>query len=329
MVGCPLMCTYCPQDQLRSTYGKAEKYLSLENFKLVLSKVPDYVRIDFSGMAEPWANPDATAMLAHALESGFNVAIYTTMYGITKEDADAIVALIKRHRNQVEILCLHLPDQNGNMRGFKNSPEYQSVFKTFVALANSGILRKFEAMTMDKGGSVDPHLRNVMRSLPAWSGHTRAGSLDKTALGDQPIEVEPRHTSPVTCSYTPFYDHNVMLPNGDVVLCCMDYSVKHKIGNLIEGDYFSLFASKGMAELHAENTKAGFSTKSICKSCSRAQRYELVNEEKKFWEVVAPEPLSRMRRWLKNPQIVTAKIGFVVGWHLRTMFRRSPVATER
>ena len=51
MVGCPLKCTYCPQDELRGTYGQNEKYLSFENFKLILSKVPHYVRIDFSGMA--------------------------------------------------------------------------------------------------------------------------------------------------------------------------------------------------------------------------------------------------------------------------------------
>ena len=37
MVGCPLKCTYCPQDQLRGTYGQNEKYLSFENFKLILS----------------------------------------------------------------------------------------------------------------------------------------------------------------------------------------------------------------------------------------------------------------------------------------------------
>ena len=53
--------------------------LLFENFKLILSKVPQYVRIDFSGMAEPWANPEATSMLADTLEQGFNVAIYTTL----------------------------------------------------------------------------------------------------------------------------------------------------------------------------------------------------------------------------------------------------------
>src|SRR5271169_3052980 len=94
MVGCPLKCTYCPQDQLRETYGKNEKYLSFENFKLILSKIPPYVRIDFSGMAEPWANPEATAMLAHTLEKGFNITIYTTLYDITAGDAENILALL-------------------------------------------------------------------------------------------------------------------------------------------------------------------------------------------------------------------------------------------
>jgi radical SAM protein with 4Fe4S-binding SPASM domain len=28
------------------------------------------------------------------------------------------------------------------------------------------------------------------------------------------------------------FDHNVVLPNGDVYLCCQDYGLKHKIGNL-------------------------------------------------------------------------------------------------
>src|SRR5580658_4188911 len=62
MVGCPLKCTFCPQDRLRGVYGKNTKYMSLDDFKTILSKIPNHVRIDFSGMAEPWTNPDATAI---------------------------------------------------------------------------------------------------------------------------------------------------------------------------------------------------------------------------------------------------------------------------
>ena len=237
-------------------------------------------------MAEPWANPHATAMLAHALEKGFNVCVYTTLYGISAQESDRIVALLTMHAKQVEVLCLHLPDQNGNMRGFRHSDEYAKVLTAFVKLGNSGVIRRFEAMTMDRSGSIHPQLRDLVSALPPWAGHTRAGSLNTTEVGSQPVEGTPHHSSPVTCSFTPFYDHNVLLPNGDVVICCMDYSLKHKIGNLIEGDYFSLFGSSEMGELHAENTRPGFSEKSICKSCSRAVRYTLASEQQQFWRAV-------------------------------------------
>ena len=31
--------------------------------------------------------------------------------------------------------------------------------------------------------------------------------------------------------------HNVVLPNGDVSLCCMDYGLEHIIGNLLDQEY--------------------------------------------------------------------------------------------
>src|SRR5260370_35900255 len=100
MVGCPLKCTFCPQDLLRGTYGKNEKYLSLEDFRTILGKVPRHVRIAFSGMAEPWANPQATAMGRPALADGRTIAIYTTLYGMEPEAAVAVTDLIRRHAAQ-------------------------------------------------------------------------------------------------------------------------------------------------------------------------------------------------------------------------------------
>jgi hypothetical protein len=124
-------------------------------------------------------------------------------------------------------------------------------------------------------------LRGLFRSLPRWSGNTRAGSLDTSEIGNQPVE-QTRHATSVSCSFTPFCDHCVLLPNGGVVACCMDYSVKRKIGNLIEGDYFSLFSSRGMAELHSENTKPGYGDKTIC-SRNRAIRYEIAPDQGQYW----------------------------------------------
>jgi radical SAM protein with 4Fe4S-binding SPASM domain len=58
-----------------------------------------------------------------------------------------------------------------------------------------------------------------------WS---RAGSL---------FETEEKKGE-IRCSITgDSFDHNVVLPNGDVYICCMDYGLKHKIGNLLTTHY--------------------------------------------------------------------------------------------
>jgi hypothetical protein len=283
MVGCPLKCTFCPQDTLRGLYGQNTKYFSLENFKTILSKVPKHVRIDFSGMAEPWANPHATAMLRHTLESGFSMAIYSTLYGLEAEDCDTVLRLLRAHAAQMEVVCLHLPDQKGNMRGWKYSPQYEATLRGFVTLGLSGILPRFEVMTMDAGGRLHPDLDHLGVQLGAWVGHTRAGNVDAHAVAGQAILDMPERHGAVTCSFTPFYDQNVCLPNGDVVLCCMDYSLKHKIGNLLGQEYYEMYASGGLARLIAENMDPSFSRKSLCKTCDRA-RLHSVGPIKHFWQ---------------------------------------------
>ena len=276
MVGCPLKCTFCPQDALRGNYGKAEKYMSLDTFSAILAKVPEHVRIDFSGMAEPWANPNATAMLALALARQRTIAIYTTLYGMT--DGEDVAALIDDHRDQVEVVCIHLPDANGNMRGWKYAPDYEANLRRFIVLGAS--LRRFEIMTMDRSGRVHPDLAHMNIQLGEWIGHTRAGNVSGPA--GQPIQGAPRHSSAVMCAFTPFYDQNVVLPNGDVVLCCMDYSTKHRIGNLLEQDYYEIFAGPELAALQAENMKLAFSGKSLCRTCDRARPLG-VGMDKQFW----------------------------------------------
>lgn len=53
---------------------------------------------------------------------------------------------------------------------------------------------------------------------------------------DTPIKKGTFH-----CKYaSKEFNHNVLLPNGDVYICCMDYGLKHKIGNLFITDYDSL-----------------------------------------------------------------------------------------
>ena len=40
-----------------------------------------------------------------------------------------------------------------------------------------------------------------------------------------------------TCGCQEKVYHNVLLPNGDMTLCCMDYGLKHILGNLYKQEY--------------------------------------------------------------------------------------------
>jgi hypothetical protein len=267
MIGCPVMCTFCPQDNLRDNYGKDIKYMQPMDLITVLAKLPKNTRIDFSGMSEPWANPACTTMLETVLYMGFKVAIYTTLYGMT--DPDKVRPLLESHPDQVEVIMLHLPDSNGNMKGWKPTTEWMNAFEVMI---KTQVPCGIGAMTMDKSGVVHEFLHPYVKQLAGWQGHTRADSLDPEQVKGQALSVTPRNEFALTCRSTPFYDRNVLLPNGDVVLCCMDYNLKHVIGNLLKQTYEEIFAGEQLAEIIKMNEAAGFDKCSICKSCENVTR---------------------------------------------------------
>ena len=267
MIGCPLMCTFCPQDNLRTEYGNNTKYMQPMDLMTVLAKLPKNTRIDFSGMSEPWANPACTTMLEMVLYMGFKVAIYTTLYGMT--DPEKVRHALETHASQVEVIMLHLPDANGNMKGWKNSEEWQ---KAAAVITNTKVPCGIGAMTMDRNGVVHPDLQPMVGRLAGWVGHTRADSLPVEQIGAQDISITPHNTFPLTCASTPFFDRNVLLPNGDVVLCCMDYNLKHVIGNLLTQSYDEIMNGDKLKEIIKWNEEDGFNKCSICKSCENVRK---------------------------------------------------------
>jgi Iron-sulfur cluster-binding domain/Radical SAM superfamily len=268
MIGCPLMCTFCPQDNLRDNYTtKERKYMDVLELGMMLEKLPKNTRVDFSGMSEPWANPDCTDMLELVLSMGFKIAIYTTLYGM--EDPERVRKVVEDHYKQIEVVMIHLPDANGNMKGWKNSEEWQ---KAISIISRLRVPCGVGAMTMDRNGIVHPEIRNLVGTLPGWVGHTRADSLNLEQIEGQVISMTPHNEFSLTCKSTPFYDRNVLLPNGDVVLCCMDYNLTHILGNLLEQTYEEIFSGKPLMDLIALNEAPEFNKCSICKSCENVRK---------------------------------------------------------
>ncbi len=269
MIGCPLMCNYCPQDSLRDAYGDDIKYMTLNDFKVIIDKVPTDVRLDFSGQAEPWVNPECTDMVEYALSKGFRLAIFTTLYNWDEATVHRMGQLVLDYASQIEIFKIHFPDEKGNMRGWKPSAEWEYAYIGMRTVVHSAGIH-YEAMTMSDDG-VHPAIRHLpgVGVSHSWSiaAHDRAGTLDTKQVKEQPIKFSPKHEHPVKCSKTDLYNQGVLLPNGEVLLCCMDYDKKHVMGNLLEHDYQNLYTNPEIIKLKQLNAQPYYTTESLCKSC--------------------------------------------------------------
>lgn len=143
-------------------------------------------------------------MLSLALEKGFRVGVWTTCVGM--KDWARVANLLLCFKAHVETVCVHLADG------------------VYMATSQAASDTRGSFIHALQAGGITPELY----SMRDTSTHVdRAGLVQ---IGKAPV----RHTGPIKCSYSDDYSHNVILPNGDVHLCCMDYGLKHKLGNLFE-----------------------------------------------------------------------------------------------
>lgn len=230
--GCVVDCVFCPQRTLTTVY-QGQRTMSLADFQRMIESVPQQVRITFSGFVEPWMNRNCTAMVLHAHERGHPVSVFTTGIGMSVEDAEAI-AHIPFAGDPNGGFTLHLPDQELLAR-HPITPGYIRTLTWFRD--NQHRIQNFQIMSMGYGLHPDiQHLFSAPVPSVMWD---RAGNLSRESVLKpdlQPLQHRwnrIKHTDgPRTCGCIEHLYHNVLMPNGDVSLCCMDYGLENIIGNL-------------------------------------------------------------------------------------------------
>ncbi len=79
----------------------------------------------------------------------------------------------------------------------------------------------------------------------------------------------------IYCSFNLDLTSNVLLPNGDVVLCCMDFGLRHVLGNLKTDSYSTIINSEERKNI-LKSMSVGDARKTLCYLCTEA--YELKEE---------------------------------------------------
>lgn len=244
VIGCRMGCDYCPQGIHVANYVKRSRLTTMQfqDFVTILSTVPKEVEIVFAGMAEPWLNASCTNMVLHAFQEGYKVGVYTTGSGMRPSDVEYIKSL------PFSFFALHLPDAHGRMK-LNITDQYLRVISELVKMPHSCMVI----------GELHPEVETVTGPVQDGSDglYSRAGLIKTLAI--------PRKSGVLHCSACgPKIDHNVVLPNGDVLLCCMDYAQKHIIGNLLKTEYTDLFHSVEYLKVMEGLKKEG---EIICRYC--------------------------------------------------------------
>lgn len=244
-VGCPMNCLDCPQKLLLSKYH-GKKFMDYDDYTKVIDKIPQGVRIDFSGMCEPFVNPRCTDMILYAANHGNPLALYTTLQGATLEDYERLKDV------KYEVVTIHLPDREGRST-FKITDDYLKV------------LEKWDCNNYSCHGTIDervlPYLKQ--RNLITYM-HDRAGNLEH-----QRHFYHPEQSKVLCINCGNYLDHNVLLPDGTLLVCCMDYGMTHIFGNLFEQEYANVLNSDDARQLRIDMQERDC----ICKHCTNAMEY--------------------------------------------------------
>ena len=234
--GCVVDCVFCPQRTLQNVY-KGERFLSLDNFKIAVDKMPKDIRVTFAGFTEPWLNPKTTEMLLYAHENGHPVSVFTTGIGMSLDDIERIKG-VPFAGNPNGGFVLHLPDQERKAK-HPITDRYIKVIERFGEVHSQ--IQNFTLMCM---GTVHESVRHVFPEAPTYQMWSRAGNLlGESIMKPELLNRKDEYKSvyhgeqPMTCGCLEKLYHNIMLPNGDVSLCCMDYGLEHILGNLVEQEY--------------------------------------------------------------------------------------------
>lgn len=240
--GCHVNCKYCPQELFLKNYYKKrerEEYLSLENFKSCLVKLPKNTVISFCGMAEPFLHPECVDMMEYAWQQGYEMDLYTTLVGLDKEGCERITKLPFRY------FVLHTPDE----QRYANIPidsEYLEMLdmlleqkkpdgSPFIDTANCQGYPHHTVLEHTKG-----KLR-IMSEL-----YDRAGNLEE----DENIKNVERIFGPIYCTrVNRQLNYNVLLPDATVLLCNFDFGMQHILGNLLEQTYEEIMNGEEMQKI--------------------------------------------------------------------------------
>ena len=244
-IGCTMMCTYCPQTLIVSEAREKniDKILELENFEKILENVPINTKISWAGYTEPLLHSNFKDFVKLANKKGYVQTINTTMHGklISQE--------FMSNTSVFESVGFHLPDNEGLMKLNVKESYLLNLEKAIRHQAKVLGREQIDIKIIGKKPHINlEKLLNKLLSEDILNNSQIHSSLQISSRNDyvdqkndgfsffsyfkKNIEKESNSNPLYYCSYQRL-NSNVLIPNGEVNICCNDYSLGFSLGNLL------------------------------------------------------------------------------------------------
>ncbi len=252
---CNLKCNYCPSSHLN-----LHQYLSIDNFKIIIDKIKDYTDgIYLHILGEPLLNKDIFKMISYA--NSFLKVSLTTNGTLIKNYLNELIAanlyiinislqnLYQFSYEKIDEYFLHLneliikrKDQTAIHLRLWNDKSDNDINKF-----NDYILKKIEEYHLLDYKNVNLSLDNKF----IWPDKIKEEGFGHCLGGKSQLAIHV---------------------DGNISLCCLDYSKKAIIGNIYDDDLNALLNNNLYQDiiLGWQNNKPYFD---VCKACSFKNRF--------------------------------------------------------
>lgn len=246
-IGCQINCCCCPQESFvkryKELYPDDPTELTIESFMSYIESIPVDVRIEFSGMSEPFLNKDCLNMILYARKKGHPIGMYSTLVGLTEDMLNKIIDI------EFDVFCIHLPDADSNTK-IEINENYLNVLDAVIKN-----VKGYKYFTF-QGNDVNQKIKKMVVGKLQFSNiiYERASNTEKNT---------DSITGKIKCSSG--CKDNVLLPNGVVLLCCQDYTLKYILGNIKGESYDVILTGNSMMQIF--ELMDSDESKIMCRNC--------------------------------------------------------------
>lgn len=262
-IGCSVQCKYCPQQELYKAYFKDNKKrcseISLENFEKCINNMPSNTVISFSGFVEPFLHQNGVEMIRLAARHGNHIELYTTFTGLSTCGFEQIKDI------DFDIVVLHTPDENN----YANIP-ITNDYKIIVDEALS--LKKKDGTKFIYSANCQSRPSKEFLKIAKGRIKVTSNLMDRAGIiKDDNLRSSKFKKGKLKCIRSEEFNQWVLLPDGTVTLCCMDFGLRHPLGNLINNDYNYIVNNEPYNRVVASSKEKYDGEFLLCRNCVASQ----------------------------------------------------------